>query len=237
LSIDKTFPASLSRRDFARTAALAALGAAMPSFAFAQSADPARNWPGVARLIESYVGPGKVANMVTAIGLGMADADVLAQGNTSYTSVIAVDQDTLYRIYSMTKPITGMATMQCIEEGWLELDQPIADVIPGFANMQVQKVYDGAITAASPKCRNTPAACSRDDPMPKLAPATITSPSFTPEAKSLRTASRQCQPITSRPCFMYAPGARASVSTSAPTRQTRAFWKLRLFMPEPRVRR
>lgn len=147
MSIDKTFPASLSRRDFARTTALAALGAAMPSFAFAQSADPARNWPGVARLIESYVGPGKVANMVTAMGLGMADADVLAQGNTSFTSGIAVDQDTLYRIYSMTKPITGMATMQCIEEGWLELDQPIADVIPGFANMQVQKVYDGAITA------------------------------------------------------------------------------------------
>ena len=119
----------------------------MPSLAWAQSADPARNWPGVARLMDSYVGPGKVANMVTALGLGMADADVMAQGNTSFTSGIAVDQDTLYRIYSMTKPITGMAIMLCIEEGWLELDQPIADVIPGFANMQVQKVYDGAITA------------------------------------------------------------------------------------------
>src|SRR6218665_2252737 len=37
-------------------------------------------------------------------------------------------------------------------------------------------LYDGAITAATPNCTSTAAACSRDEPMPKLAPATITSP-------------------------------------------------------------
>nr|WP_283773367.1 serine hydrolase domain-containing protein [Altererythrobacter sp. KTW20L] len=79
--------------------------------------------------------------------MGTPEPDIIARGNTSFTSGTAVDADTLYRIYSMTKPITGMAVMLWIEEGWLELDQPIADIIPGFANMQVQKVYDGAITA------------------------------------------------------------------------------------------
>ncbi len=143
-----SFPANLSRREFATYAALAAaVGAVLPFSAIAQDASPASRWPGVAALMNSYVGDGRVANMVTAMGLGMAEPDVMALGNTSFTSGVAADVDTLYRIYSMTKPITGMAAMLCIEEGWLELDQPIADILPLFANMQVQKTYDGPITA------------------------------------------------------------------------------------------
>lgn len=146
-----SFPANLSRRDFVGGSALAAAALALPQAALAQPAGipmpPVSRWPGVAGMMQGYVGPGKVANMVTALGLGQAAPDVMALGNTSFTSGVAADVDTLYRIYSMTKPVTGMATMLCIEEGWLELDQPIADILPAFANMQVQKVYDGPITA------------------------------------------------------------------------------------------
>lgn len=142
-----SFPANLSRRDFVGSLAMAGATLALPQAVLAQGAPPVSRWPGVAGLMQDYVGSGKVANMVTAMGLGQAAPDVMALGTTSFTSGVAADVDTLYRIYSMTKPITGMATMACIEEGWLELDQPIADILPAFANMQVQKVYDGPITA------------------------------------------------------------------------------------------
>ncbi len=147
-----SFPANLSRRHFVGGAAVASAALALPQAVLAQPAGammapPVSRWPGVAGFMQGYVGDGKVANMVTAMGLGQAAPDVMALGNTSFTSGVGADVDTLYRIYSMTKPVTGMATMLCIEEGWLELDQPIADILPAFANMQVQKVYDGPITA------------------------------------------------------------------------------------------
>ena len=62
----------------------------------------------------------------------------------------AITPDSLFRIYSMTKPITGMATMLLVGEGKLKLDQPLADILPKFANMQVQVTPDGSITDLRP---------------------------------------------------------------------------------------
>src|SRR5690606_38916355 len=56
------------------------------------------------------------------------------------------DGRSIYRIYSMTRPITGMAAMMLIDEGKLGLDQPLHEILPAFRSMQVQKVYDGPIT-------------------------------------------------------------------------------------------
>src|SRR3546814_14432980 len=61
-----------------------------------------------------------------------------------------VGPDTLWRLYSMTKPVTAMAAMLLIEDGRMGLDQPIADVLPAFAKMMVQDTPDGSITAVHP---------------------------------------------------------------------------------------
>jgi CubicO group peptidase (beta-lactamase class C family) len=58
--------------------------------------------------------------------------------------------DSLFRVYSMTKPVTGMAAMILIDEGRLRLDQPVSDVLPKFAKMQVQVTPDGSITDLRP---------------------------------------------------------------------------------------
>ena len=50
----------------------------------------------------------------------------------------------------MPKPITGMAAMILIDEGKLGLDQPIAELLPAYSNMMVQKTYDGSITDVVP---------------------------------------------------------------------------------------
>jgi CubicO group peptidase (beta-lactamase class C family) len=45
--------------------------------------------------------------------------------------------DTLFRIYSMTKPITSVVAMMLVEEGRLSLDEPVAKYIPSFAQTKV----------------------------------------------------------------------------------------------------
>jgi CubicO group peptidase (beta-lactamase class C family) len=138
---------NITRRHFVGGAGAAVAMLGLPRVAFAQATDPAGHWPAVERLMHSYVDGAKVANMVTGMGWGTQAPQFMALGDTSFTSGTKADADTLYRIYSMTKPITGMAVMKCIEDGLLGLDQPIAEVLPAFARMKVQKTYDGPITA------------------------------------------------------------------------------------------
>ena len=49
----------------------------------------------------------------------------------------AVEPDTIYRIYSMTKPITTVAALMLYEEGCFQLDDPVAKFIPAFADTRV----------------------------------------------------------------------------------------------------
>ncbi len=58
---------------------------------------------------------------------GMADVE----DNRPITS------DALYRIYSMSKPVTALAALMLYEEGAFQLDQPVADFIPSFAQLEV----------------------------------------------------------------------------------------------------
>ena len=116
------------------------------SLAFAQ-ADPAAEWPQVAHLVRWNVEQRRVAGVVAAMGWQQRDPQFISAGKRTFDGNDAAGPDTLWRIYSMTKPVTGIATMLCVEDGLLELDQPLHDILPAFRNMQVQKRYDGPITA------------------------------------------------------------------------------------------
>lgn len=50
---------------------------------------------------------------------------------------VPVGSDTLWRIFSMTKPVTSVALMQLVEEGTVRLRDPLADFVPAFADPQV----------------------------------------------------------------------------------------------------
>ncbi|HYW62676.1 MAG TPA: serine hydrolase domain-containing protein [Bradyrhizobium sp.] len=61
---------------------------------------------------------------------------------------VPMSHDTIFRIYSMSKPITSVAAMMLVEEGRLMLDEPVAKYIPSFANVKVgveRKQEDGSI--------------------------------------------------------------------------------------------
>ena len=143
----------VSRRSLLRGGAMLSLGAAfagMPIGRMALAQSGPADWRNVAALVDKYVGERKVANMVAALGWGQQDATYIARGNLALGGSVRADKDSLFRIYSMTKPITGMATMMLIDDGKLGLDQPIAELLPAFSNMQVQKTYDGSVTDLVP---------------------------------------------------------------------------------------
>ena len=141
---------TLSRRTLLRGAGWLAAGAAFaPRLAFASAADEAR-WPAVTRMLDDYVSSGRLAGMVAALGWGSGAPMAIARGTESRADAVPVGLDSLFRIYSMTKPITGMAAMMLIDEGRLKLDQPLADILPKFARMQVQVTPDGSITDLRP---------------------------------------------------------------------------------------
>ncbi|MCY4130275.1 MAG: serine hydrolase [Gammaproteobacteria bacterium] len=59
-----------------------------------------------------------------------------------------VQPNSLYRIYSMTKPIAAVAAMMLVEQGKLSLDEPIAKVLPEFSDLKV--LENGVHTPAKP---------------------------------------------------------------------------------------
>ncbi len=58
--------------------------------------------------------------------MGRQGASLYRSRHVGIGRTVKADADSLYRIYSMTKPITGKAAMILIDEGKLGLDQPIA---------------------------------------------------------------------------------------------------------------
>ena len=72
---------------------------------------------------------------------------VLYQGAFGVADVAtgrAVSADALFRIASMTKPITSVAAMQLVEQGRFGLDDPVEKYLPEFANLKVFESFDAA---------------------------------------------------------------------------------------------
>ena len=101
--------------------------------------DPARvALPTVERLFDGYVRDGKMPGIVGAFGFGDAPTLFLGSGRIATDAAAPfADADSLWRVYSMTKPVTATAAMILIQEGRIGLDDPVAKYIPAFATMRV----------------------------------------------------------------------------------------------------
>ncbi|MDJ0978834.1 MAG: serine hydrolase domain-containing protein [Erythrobacter sp.] len=144
----------ISRRSLFRGGAYLASAAALSGLPFGRDLlahDVAEAWPNVAAMAEKYVSEGKVANMFLTFGWDQEDhAHTVGGGTLSLNGSAPVDEDTLYRIYSMSKPITGMAIMMLIDEGKLGLEMPLQEVIPAFRDMQVLVDPEGPLDNTVP---------------------------------------------------------------------------------------
>ena len=91
--------------------------------------------------MQGLVDKGHLAGIVTLVARRGQAVQHKAYGMQDVATRTAMTTDTIARIYSMTKPITGVAMMMLYEEGKWQPSDPIAKHIPEFANL---KVYDGA---------------------------------------------------------------------------------------------
>jgi CubicO group peptidase (beta-lactamase class C family) len=84
-----------------------------------------------------YVDAGKLPFAMTLIARHGEIAYFDMAGKADVEAGTPIAEDTIFRAYSMTKPITSAAVMMLYEQGLFQLDDPVADYIPAFAHMEV----------------------------------------------------------------------------------------------------
>jgi CubicO group peptidase (beta-lactamase class C family) len=87
--------------------------------------------------MEKLVANNKLPGVLTVVARRGQAAYAESVGYRDVAAKAPVTEDTLYRIYSMTKPITSTAIMMLYEEGRFQLDDPISRYLPMFKDMRV----------------------------------------------------------------------------------------------------
>lgn len=86
---------------------------------------------------QRQVEEGRLPGVITLIARRDQVAHLHVCGQADIGRGVALAADTIFRIYSMTKPLTSVAAMMLYEEGRFQLDDPIARFLPCFADMRV----------------------------------------------------------------------------------------------------
>src|ERR1700744_4998313 len=84
-----------------------------------------------------YVDDGLLSGWLLAISRHGKLVHVSHYGHRDKEAGLEVEPDTLWRVYSMTKPVTSVAAMMLYEEGAFELTDPVAKFIPSFSGVRV----------------------------------------------------------------------------------------------------
>ena len=149
----------VDRRSFLRASIDLGLGLGLTALsggaAFAALAESQRRSSRFQAMLNGYVASGVLGGVAGSLGYGVEPASFLAAGTLSRDSETPVDADSLFRIMSMSKPVTGMAVMMLIEDGQIGLDQDLADFVPGFADLRVLTDPEHSMESRPAKARIT----------------------------------------------------------------------------------
>ena len=101
----------------------------------------------IAPTLSEHVKEGRFPGFITAVARKGRVVHFETQGFSDIEKQIPLQKDSLFRIYSMSKPITGVALMILIEEGKVRLNDPVSLYIPEFAETKVMVMnQDGSYT-------------------------------------------------------------------------------------------
>ena len=100
-----------------------------------------------------YVERGDVPGLVALVSR-RGEVHVEALGSTMLGGGVPMRRDTIFRISSMTKPITAAAVMMLVEDCKLRLDEPVERLLPELANRRVLKRIDGPLEDTVPAFRS-----------------------------------------------------------------------------------
>jgi CubicO group peptidase (beta-lactamase class C family) len=94
-------------------------------------------------LERSYIEPGKIAGCQVAVSRHGHVAYFRSLGHADRERQTPMADDTIFRLYSMTKPITSVALMTLYEQGYFQLNDPVHRLIPEWRNMGVYVSGEG----------------------------------------------------------------------------------------------
>lgn len=95
-------------------------------------------------ILKNFIDSGTIAGVSALVYEKGEEVYFNAFGYANREAKTPMDRNTIVRIYSMTKPITGVALMTLYEKGAFQLDDPISKYAPEFKNMQVYKGVDAS---------------------------------------------------------------------------------------------
>src|SRR5690242_1919199 len=99
----------------------------------------------IKRVLQSVVDRGELAGAVAAIWRE-GKTETACAGWRDMEAHLPVERDTIFRIASMTKPVTSLAALMLVDEGKISLDTPISEYAPEFSQMRVLKSADGPLS-------------------------------------------------------------------------------------------
>ena len=100
----------------------------------------------------AHVAAGSLPGLVTLVACG-DDVHIDTIGTPSFVDGAPLARDAIFRIASLTKPITAVATMSLVEEGVLRLEEPIEELVPELADAQVLRAIDAELDDTVPANR------------------------------------------------------------------------------------
>lgn len=104
------------------------------------------------RYLARYVDDKRLPGWLVALARGGKVVHLSTYGMRDMEAAQPVELDTLFRIYSMTKPITSVAAMMLYEEGAFELTDPVSRFIPAFGDARVYRRGSALAPLTEPAC-------------------------------------------------------------------------------------
>src|SRR5574344_2125559 len=91
----------------------------------------------IQNILDEITGNGTVAGASCLVRQGGKEQGYYESGFADIDAGRKMSRNTICRMYSMTKPVTSAAVMMLLEEGLIDLYQPVSDIIPEFAHPSV----------------------------------------------------------------------------------------------------
>jgi len=98
----------------------------------------------IGRMFQAAVDKGEIPGVVAAVTNRERILYLEAFGKQDAARGVPMAKDTIFRIASMTKPITSAGVMMLVEEGKLRLDDPAANYVPGLKGREVIATFNDA---------------------------------------------------------------------------------------------
>jgi len=95
------------------------------------------------RVLKRAIDAGAAAGVVASAASREGITYLGAAGKRRIDEDAPMTTDSIFRIFSMTKAIAGVAAATLVERGQLNLDAPVADILPEFADLQVLEGFEG----------------------------------------------------------------------------------------------